>query len=230
MMLYIHTRLEEKQLISDCVFWAESQIQKKEMAKSDPPEVVELFEIIESLMPTAISFNDVIVRSAGTKYANEDDFLTGNGAARLGGRWNPKGINAVYGSTDILTATFEAYQGFIDAGFSLSSLKPRVTAGANVSLESVFDLTDGAIRRSIGFSLDDLLDEDWHAIQMSGDESWTQAIGRGCFESGFEGILVASARKRDGTNLIVFPDSMDAGSSFKILGESELPPHPANWP
>ena len=44
----------------------------------------------------------VIVRSAGTKYANEGDFLSGEGAGRFGGRWNPTGLKAIYGSTDII--------------------------------------------------------------------------------------------------------------------------------
>lgn len=148
------------------------------MPKPDPPEVVELFDVIESTVGNAVTFCGTIVRSVGTKYANEDDFLTGAGASKYGGRWNRPGVVAIYASTDILTATMEAYQQFLAFGFSLSSIQPRVTAGAKVALHKVFDLTSPSNRRKIGFSRDELVSEDWHAIQLAGDESWTQAIGR----------------------------------------------------
>jgi len=94
---------------------------------------------------------------------------------------------------DIITATYESYQEFLAYGFSLSAIRPRVTAGAMATLSAVLDLTDEAIRRKIGFTLTDLREEDWRAIQAAGDESWTQAIGRGCRSAGFEAILVPSA-------------------------------------
>lgn len=199
------------------------------MSSKDPPEVIELFEAIESLLPKAIELEGVIVRSAGTKYANEDDFLSGEGAGRFGGRWNPIGLKAIYGSTDIITATIEANQNFIDAGFSLSSLRPRVTAGAHVTVERLLDLTDVSVRRKLGFSKTELMEEDWMAIQRGGEESWTQAIGRGCFEMGFEGLIAHSARNPDGKNVVLFPELITAGK-IVILGQDELPPHPDSWP
>ena len=194
------------------------------------PEVLELFDDIEVMLPKAIAFDGVVVRSVGTKYANENDIFSGVGAAKVGGRWNPKGLVAVYGSLDIMTATREVYQNFIDAGFSLSSIQPRVTAGATVSLSRVLDLTKQATASRLGFDLKDLLEEDWLAIQNDGDESWTQAIGRGCAERGFEGLLVPSSCDPKNKNLVVFPDSMDASSSIRIIGRSSLPPHPPTWP
>jgi RES domain-containing protein len=200
------------------------------MPKKDPPEVVELFRQIAELLPRAITLNEIIVRSAGTRYANEDDFLSGRGAASHGGRWNRRGVRAVYASLDIITATYEAYQNFLDFGFSLSAIRPRVTAGASVKLGTVLNLTDSAIRRKIGFTLTELLDEDWEAIQARGEESWTQAIGRGCCQAGFESILVPSARHHGGTNIVVFPDRLAAGSMLELLAPDDLPPHPSDWP
>jgi RES domain-containing protein len=75
-----------------------------------------------------------------------------------------------------------------------------------------------------------LLDEDWEAIQASGKESWTQAIGRGCREAGFEAIVVPSARHRSGKNIVVFPDRLAAGSALRLLAPGDLPPHPSDWP
>jgi RES domain-containing protein len=165
----------------------------------------------------------------GTRYANEEDFLSGDGAARFGGRWNHPGIRAVYGSLDILTATQEAYQNFLKYGFSLSVIRPRVMAGATVKLSTVLDVTDPAIRRRMGFTLSELLDEDWEAIQAGGEESWTQAIGRGCHEGGFEALLAPTARNRGGRNLVIFPDRLQPGSTLELLAAEDLPPHPSHW-
>ena len=178
----------------------------------------------------AVPFEGTIVRSAGTLYANEQDFLSGRGAARHGGRWNRPGISAVYGSLDIITATTEAYQNFLDAGFALSAIRPRVMAGATVKLSVVCDLTDRVIRRKMGFTLEELMTEDWKGIQTSGEESWTQAIGRGCRIAGFEGLLAPSARNRGGKNIVIFPDRLIDGSVLSGLAAEDLPPHPDQWP
>lgn len=199
------------------------------MQQRDPPEVVELLRRIADLLARAVPFDGVIVRSASTLYASEPDFLSGQGAARLGGRWNRPRTLAVYGSLDIITATREAYQNIIDAGFSLSAIRPRVIAGAAAKLSVVCDLTDKAIRRKIGFSRDELLAEDWRGIQASGREPWTQAIARGCRTAGFEGLIVPSARNRRGKNIVVFPDRLHRGSRLAVLAERELPPHPDDW-
>ena len=74
----------------------------------------------------------------------------------------------------------------------------------------------------------DILNEDWQTIQREGDESWTQAIGRGAYSAGFEGLLVPSARHRpQGVNLVIFPDNLRVGSSIDILGKEDLPDHPS---
>jgi RES domain-containing protein len=199
------------------------------MSRSDPPEVVELFQRIVQLLPRAVAFDGVMVRSASTLYASKENFLSGNGAAKVGGRWNRPGIRAVYASLDIMTATHEAYQNFIDAGFSLLAIRPRVTAGTATKLGLVLDLTDKAIRRMIGYSQRELLEEDWHGIQSAGEESWTQAIGRGCRAAGFEGLIVPSARNPGGTNIVVFPDRLRPGSNLSVLAAADLPPHPDDW-
>jgi hypothetical protein len=91
----------------------------------------------------------------------------------------------------------------------------------------MLDLNDGGIRRRLGFTLADILDEEWLAIQNEGDESWTQAIGRGAHMAGFEGLIVPSARDRpNGVNVVVFPDNLGKNSTINVLGRDELPAHP----
>jgi len=200
------------------------------VTKRELPEVLELFHALSGCLSSAVGFDGSIYRSAGVRYANEEDFLSGVGSFTFGGRWNRPGMAAIYGSLDILTAVKESYQAFFDYGFSPENIKPRVFAGAAVQLQRVLDLSSAGIRRRIGFSLAELLDEDWGAIQNQGDESWTQVIGRGCRNAGFEGIIAPSARDRPkGKNLIYFPDRLESGSHATLLGKGDLPPHPSEW-
>ncbi len=183
----------------------------------------ELFEVIADLYPDAGGFDDVIVRNVGAKYANKNSFYSGVGAAAVGGRWNPKGLEAIYASLDVETATLEAYQDFIYRGFSMTAITPRVTAAAKVELSKTLDLTDSKIRKKLGFDQKTLIQEDWRALQRVGEESWTQAIGRGSCIAKFEALIVASARKIDGKNIVIFPQNLSNTSKIDILGSDQLP-------
>lgn len=196
---------------------------KKKATSSNPPEVIELFEIIANLFPGADGFNGVIVRSVATKYANKKDFFSGKGAAKSGGRWNSVGLEAIYASLDIITATHEAYQNFQTFGFPLTAIEPRVTAGGSVSISKVLNLTDAKVRSKLGFSRKQLVEEDWKAIQANGEESWTQAIGRGARTAGFEALIVPSARHKIGKNIVVFNEKAGKGFKVRILASDKLP-------
>ena len=86
---------------------------EKHLITEETPEVRDLFTTIERLQVRAIGFSGVLVRSVGSKYAKQTDFFSGKGAAKTGGRWNRVGLEAVYASLDVMTATKEAYQNFI---------------------------------------------------------------------------------------------------------------------
>lgn len=198
------------------------------MSKAKPtpdelPEVLDLFKAIAQHFPSAVGFQGVIVRTVAMKYATKNDFFSGVGAAKAGGRWNRVGLEAVYASLDVTTATHEAFQDFVYRGFPMSALAPRVTAGAKVTLAKVLELTDATVRKSIGFTLRDLVEEDWRALQKAGEESWTQAIGRGCYLAGFDGLIVPSARHNGGRNIVLFPDNIARTGKIEILGEDQLP-------
>lgn len=198
-------------------------MRKKKVIPTDPPEVIKLFKAIAGPYPDAGGFDDVIVRSVGMKYAGKNNFYSGAGAAKVGGRWNPKGLEAIYASLDVETATLEAYQDFIYRGFPMTAITPRVTAAAKVALSKVLDLTDSKILKALGFTQKTLIQEDWRALQKAGEESWTQAIGRGSGIAKFEALIVASARNRDGKNIVIFPQSLSNASKIDILGIDQLP-------
>ena len=145
--------------------------------RTEAPDLLELFNAISALLPEAISFDDVVFRSVGMRFANSNDFFSGEGAATWGGRWNRRGLPAIYASLDVMTATAEAFQNLIAYGFAITSIRPRVTAGVRLSLSHVLDLTDPSVLKNIGYTRNELVEEDWRALQEAGEESWTQAIG-----------------------------------------------------
>src|SRR5205807_906279 len=50
----------------------------------------------------SMTWSGKFIRCAGTRYANQDDLVTGEGSLRYGGRYSPKGaFCAVYGSLDL---------------------------------------------------------------------------------------------------------------------------------
>ena len=197
---------------------------------AESPEVQELFDLIAACLPKAVKLNATAFRSVGVKYANQKDIISGHGASYNGGRWNPPGVMAIYASLDLLTAVKESYQEFVKFGFKDQCIRPRVMAGIKLKVKRLFDLTDARIRRKIGFRLDDLTQEDWYAIQIGGEESWTQAIGRGALLAGFEGLLAPSASHRLGKNVVIFRDNLAPTSTVELMSQKELPPHPSDWP
>jgi RES domain-containing protein len=119
----------------------------------------------------------------------------------------------------------EALAHFRRFGFSLSSAMPRVFAALKVKLSRVLDLRLGAARSTLKVSEARLSGEAWWKMQQRGQEALTQALGRLAREAGLEGLLVPSAARPGGSNLIVFPANLDPPSSWvKILNPAELPP------
>ena len=187
-------------------------------------EVAELFARVARCRPAGISRAGLGFRFAEVRYANEDDLLSGAGASDYGGRWNPPGTRAIYLALAPETATRETYQAAAAFGFAEQDLTPRVLVAVRFSLKRILDLTAASVRRRLGFTERDLIEEDWRAIQSAGEESWTQAIGRGCREGGFEAILTPSACHPEGRNLVVYPDSLLSASRLTIVARDKLPP------
>jgi RES domain-containing protein len=191
-----------------------------------PGSVKVLRERILACLPGAPGLEGAGFRSVGVRYATEEDLLSGHGASYYGGRWNPPGLRAVYVSLSPVTAVKEAYQQFLHHGIAAAHIRPRVLVGVTMRLQRLLDLSDAQVRRRLGFRLQDLLEEDWNALQRQGGESWTQRTGRCAFETGFEGLLAPSVQDRQGTNVVVFPERLLHGSELLVMAAGDLPAHP----
>ncbi len=92
---------------------------------------------------------------------------------------------------------------------------PRVFAAIEIELAHVLDLRQGAIRQRLRVSRSRMMADDWR--QSSGRASLTQALGWAAFATGIEGILVPSAARPRGSNLIVFPANLRGSSVLRAL-------------
>lgn len=120
--------------------------------------------------------------------------LSGEGARRHGGRFNPVGEPALYTSLRFETAWLEAQQGFV------LKAQPMTLCAYRVDCEDVCDLTDAAERDRLGIAPDDLSDA-WEVAMHARREPRSWAIARRLMQDGVAGIVVPSfargARERD---------------------------------
>jgi RES domain-containing protein len=188
------------------------------------PDSDRLRRALERCALCAVRWDGVVYRSASPRYANSEDLLTGVGSRTAGARWNPpRSFPTAYLSLDPHTALDEVLAHFRYFGIPIESAMPRVMVSLIARVERVLDLTDGKIRSTLRVSERRMLDEPWREEQKAGREAMTQAVGRLAFELGWEGLLVPSAARRAGVNLILLPTNLLRQSSLEIINEHELP-------
>jgi RES domain-containing protein len=170
------------------------------------------------------AFSGKMCRAVSARYANSQDLLTGEGAKKHGGRWNPPGLfRAVYGTLDPYAALAETVGVYGHYNIPFEQRLPLVLIAIDVRLVRVLDLTDGKLRRHLGVSKERMLVADWQIAQTQGSEGLTQAIGRLAWEANVEALLVPSLKLKKERNLVVFPDQMQKRSQLKIVNRRELP-------
>lgn len=110
--------------------------------------------------------------------------LSGRGAELHGGRFNPKGIPALYTSLSVLTALREANQ--------VGSLQPTTLVCYEAEIASVFDCRDAAVLAAEGMDATALADMAWRDQMKVGGEAKTQTFARRLIGAGYNGLLVRS--------------------------------------
>ncbi len=133
---------------------------------------------------------------------------------------HPQGaFRAVYGSLNLETALDEVLAHHRRQGLPEVEALPLTFVGLQVDAQRVLDLTDGRIRRALGISAKRIASEPWRALQNTGQEASTQAIGRLAWHAGLQGLFVPSAIQRMGRNLVLFPDRLLPGQLVIVHGE-----------
>jgi RES domain-containing protein len=139
----------------------------------------------------------LLYRALNPVYAR--DPLSGEGARRHGGRFNPKGMPALYTSFSIMTALREANQ--------IGTLQPTTLVAYEADIGPIFDTTDPALLAQQGLSEDELATDDWRMRMIGGAKSPTQDLAERLKAEDFAGLRVRSFAKgaaRDELNLVLW--------------------------
>lgn len=129
-----------------------------------------------------LRYDGLLYRALNPIYAA--DPLSGRGAALFGGRFNPKGVEALYTSTTPETAIRESNQ--------VGTLQPTTLVAYRADLTPIFDATDATALAGHGMTADALADPGW---RVGPQPAPTQVLAQGLHKAGFAGMIVRSFAK-----------------------------------
>lgn len=159
-----------------------------------------------------MDYRGPLYRALNPVYAREP--LSGRGAALFGGRFNPKGMAALYTALSPVTALREANQ----AG----SLQPTTLVSYDAAIDAVFDTRDAAALAAEGFDAARLADPGWRDRMRDDGEAPTQALARRLSSRGFNGLLVRSFANGAGEgdlNLVLWSWGSDAPARLRLIDD-----------
>ena len=143
------------------------------------------------------------------------DPRSGDGARRLGGRFNPPhSFPVLYLCLTRPCVIAELTRQAERQGLNVDALLPRELFEFSADLDTVLDLTDAATLNALGVASSDLVRD---------DHRFAQEIGEAAHEHGFQAIRSPSATGVDHV-LVIFPEQL-AGAvlDVKLLGEWNTP-------
>ena len=111
--------------------------------------------------------------------------MSGEGARRYGGRFNRRGVPALYTSLAPLTAIREAQP----LG---RPLQPLTLCAYEVDVEPVFDALDDLRRREAEVNESDLVCPTWEADMLAGAIPASQAVADRLIAAGYAGMRIRS--------------------------------------
>ena len=123
-----------------------------------------------------------LYRALNPIYAREP--LSGRGAELYGGRFNPKGVPALYTSLSVMTALREANQ--------VGNLQPTTLVAYEAEIDGIFDCRDDAALSAEGMDAPAIADTTWRDQMKASGEAKTQALARRLISAGYNGLLVRS--------------------------------------
>lgn len=142
------------------------------------------------------------------------DPMSGEGARRHGGRFNPKGMPALYTAQSVMTAIREANQ--------IGTLQPTTLVAYEADIGPIFDGTDSAALAVQGLSPADLAADDWRARMLAGGKAPTQELAERLKASGFAGMQVRSFAKGAtdaDLNLVLWVWGPDAPTKLRLVDD-----------
>ncbi|MBB4571066.1 RES family NAD+ phosphorylase [Rhizobium leucaenae] len=153
-----------------------------------------------------------LYRALNPIYARQP--LSGRGAELYGGRFNPKGVPALYTSLSVLAALREANQ--------VGNLQPTTLVSYDAAFERVFDSRDGDALRAEGMDAVAIADPTWRDQVKARGEAKTQSFARRLIAAGYQGLLVRSfapGATGDDLNLVLWTWSERASARLTLIDD-----------
>lgn len=129
-----------------------------------------------------MDYSGTLYRSLNPLYARQP--LSGEGASRFGGRFNPRGHPALYTALSIGTAIREANQ--------VGDLQPTTLVAYRAEFTNLFDCRDTAALAAHEMTQEGLADPSWREAMRKDGRAPTQDFALALIAAAHPGLLVRS--------------------------------------
>lgn len=144
--------------------------------------------------------------------------LSGDGAAAHGGRFNAKGVKALYLALDHTTAFAEYQQEF--------GVRPGAFYAYRIAARRIVDLADDETLAALSLKMPDL-SSPWKAVSLIGNAvPLTVALSSRLISQGAEGAFYQSGRFPSGLNMVIWKWNVRGGAKITVhdpAGDLERP-------
>ena len=147
--------------------------------------------------------------------------LSGEGAARFGGRWNPVGAPTIYAARELSTAWAEYNQGFVQ--------HPALIAQLKLTDARLADLTQAETLREANVG-EDIHRCEWRDLMDRDLTPETHRLRERLLAEGFHGVIYPSFMSPGGTCVALWKWNGRGEPTLAIIDpDGRLPKTPASW-
>jgi RES domain-containing protein len=147
--------------------------------------------------------------------------LSGEGASRFGGRWNPAGEPTIYAARELSTAWAEYNQGFVQ--------HPALIARLILTDARLADLTDPDVVAALRVD-PDIHNCEWRAALDEGQVPATYRLREKLLVAGFDGVIYPSFMSPGGSCVALWRWNGEGRPRLEVIDpEGRLPTSPASW-